>query len=126
MSSLKKSGQRMFVTGVSSCLLPYSAEHVKEQSLDSAWQGESSLPASLGTTEQLSDSVELRVEEERLGSTKKSKMISYVVRICSISFSSWPARSHCHHEFISLSLGPVSLLYSGIQSRIVTVRLLFI
>lgn len=85
MSGLKKSGQRMFVTGVSSCLLPYSAEHVKEQSLDSAWQGESSVPASLGTTEQLSDSVELRVEEERLGSTKKSKMISYVVRICSIS-----------------------------------------
>ncbi|EOB04755.1 Uncharacterized protein C17orf68-like protein, partial [Anas platyrhynchos] len=78
MSGLKKSGQRMFVTGVSSCLLPYSAEHVKEQSLDSAWQGESSVPASLGTTEQLSDSIELRVEEERLGSTKKSKMISYV------------------------------------------------
>lgn len=75
----------MFVTGVSSCLLPYCAEQVKEQSLDSAWQGESSLSASLETTEQLSDSLELRVEEERLGSAKKSKMISYVVRICSIS-----------------------------------------
>ncbi|XP_027305466.3 CST complex subunit CTC1 isoform X1 [Anas platyrhynchos] len=84
MSGLKKSGQRMFVTGVSSCLLPYSAEHVKEQSLDSAWQGESSVPASLGTTEQLSDSIELRVEEERLGSTKKSKMISYVGTITKV------------------------------------------
>uniref|UniRef100_A0A8B9E8L5 CST complex subunit CTC1 n=1 Tax=Anser cygnoides TaxID=8845 RepID=A0A8B9E8L5_ANSCY len=84
MSSLKKSGQRMFVTGVSSCLLPYCAEQVKEQSLDSAWQGESSLSASLETTEQLSDSLELRVEEERLGSAKKSKMISYVGTVTKI------------------------------------------
>ncbi|NXI74763.1 CTC1 protein, partial [Anseranas semipalmata] len=84
MSSLKKSGQRMFVTGVSSCLLPYCAEQVKDQPLDSAWQGESSVSASIETTEQLSDSLELRVEEERPGSTKESKIISYVGTVTKI------------------------------------------
>ncbi|NXK52096.1 CTC1 protein, partial [Chauna torquata] len=81
MSSLKKSGQRMFVTGVSSCLLPYCAEQVKEQQLDGAWQGES---ASLKSTEQFSDSLELRIEEERPGSTKESKIISYVGTVTKI------------------------------------------
>ncbi|OXB76234.1 UNVERIFIED_CONTAM: hypothetical protein H355_014642 [Colinus virginianus] len=77
ISSLKKSGQRMFVTSVSSCLLPYCAEQVKEQALDSSWQGESSLSASLETTEQLNDSSELSIEEWP-GSVKESKIISYV------------------------------------------------
>lgn len=81
MSSLKKSGHRMFVTGVSSCLLPYCAEQVREQTLDSALQGESTESSSLETAEQLSDSLELGVEEERPRSTKESKIISYVVRI---------------------------------------------
>lgn len=85
MSSLKKSGQRIFVTGVSSCLLPYCAEQVREQPLDSAWQEESTQSYSLETAEQLSDSLELGVEEERPGSTKESKIISYVVRIRRVS-----------------------------------------
>ncbi|NXN33560.1 CTC1 protein, partial [Nycticryphes semicollaris] len=77
MSSLKKSGQRMFVTSASSCLLPYRAEQVRDQPLDSAWQGESTQSSSLETAEQLSDSLELEVEEERPGSNKESKIISY-------------------------------------------------
>lgn len=85
ISSLKKSGQRMFVTSISSCLLPYCAEKVKEQALDSSWQGESSLSASLETTEHFTDSSELSVEEWP-GSIKESKIISYVVRIRSVSF----------------------------------------
>ncbi|XP_062451034.1 CST complex subunit CTC1 isoform X3 [Rhea pennata] len=77
MSSLKRSGQRVFVTGVSSCLLPYCAEQVKEQPLDSAWQGEFPQPASPEAAVQFSDSSELEVKEERLESTKESKIISY-------------------------------------------------
>ncbi|XP_059677717.1 CST complex subunit CTC1 [Gavia stellata] len=84
MSSLKKSGQRMFVTSVSSCLLPYCAEQVREQPLDSAWQGESTQSSSLETAEQLSDSLELGVEEESPGSTKESKIISYVGTVTKI------------------------------------------
>lgn len=80
-SSLKKSGQRTFVTGVSSCLLPYCAEQAREQPLDSAWQREFTQSSSLEAAEQLSDSLELGVEEESSGSTKESKIISYVVRI---------------------------------------------
>ncbi|NWS39936.1 CTC1 protein, partial [Probosciger aterrimus] len=78
LTSLKKSGQRAFVTSDSSCLLPYCAEQVREQSLDSAWQGESTQSFSLETAEQLSGILELRVEEERPRSTKDSKIISYV------------------------------------------------
>lgn len=85
ISSLKKSGQRMFVTSISSRLLPYCAEKVKEQALDSSWQGESSLSASLETTEHFSDSSELSAEEWP-GLMKESKIISYVVRIHSINF----------------------------------------
>lgn len=83
ISSLKKSGQRMFVTSVSSCLLPYCAEKVKEQALDSSWQGESSLSASLETTEHFTDSSELSVEEWP-GSIKESKIISYVGTVTKI------------------------------------------
>ena len=71
----------MFVTSVSSCLLPYCAEQVREQPLDSAWQGASTQSSSLETAEQLSDSLKLGVEEERPRSTKESKIISYAVRI---------------------------------------------
>uniref|UniRef100_A0A8C6IXP0 CST complex subunit CTC1 n=1 Tax=Melopsittacus undulatus TaxID=13146 RepID=A0A8C6IXP0_MELUD len=78
LASLKESGQRTFVTSDSSCLLPYCAEQVREQSLDSAWQDESTQSSSLETDEQLSDILELRVEEERPRSTKESKIISYV------------------------------------------------
>ncbi|NWW44636.1 CTC1 protein, partial [Pedionomus torquatus] len=77
VSSLKKSGQRMFVTSASSSLLPYCAEQAREQPLDGAWQGESTQSSSLETAEQLSNSLELGVEEERLGSKKESKIISY-------------------------------------------------
>ncbi|NXL94372.1 CTC1 protein, partial [Alectura lathami] len=84
ISSLKKSGQRVFVAGVSSRLLPYCAEQVKEQPLDSAWRGESSVAASHETTEQLSDSSELRAEEEWPRSTKDSKIISYVGTVTKI------------------------------------------
>ncbi|XP_028939884.1 CST complex subunit CTC1, partial [Antrostomus carolinensis] len=84
MSSLKKSGQRMFVTSVYSCLLPYCAEQVREQLLDSVWQGESTQPSSLETAEQLSDSLEPGVEEERPGSAKESKIISYVGTVTKI------------------------------------------
>ncbi|OPJ69380.1 CST complex subunit CTC1 isoform A [Patagioenas fasciata monilis] len=84
VSSLKKSGQRMFVTGVSSCLLPYCAEQVSEQPVDSAWQGESTPSSSLETAEQLSGSLELGVEEERPASTKESKIISYVGTVTKI------------------------------------------
>ena len=95
----------MFVTSVSSCLLPYCAEQVREQPLDSVCQGESTQSSSLETVEQLSDSLEMEVEEERPGSTKESKIISYVVRICRVSlhpcvlsgFSSCLARSYFHH-----------------------------
>ncbi|XP_074963518.1 CST complex subunit CTC1 [Phalacrocorax aristotelis] len=80
MSSLKKSGQRMFVTSVSSCLLPYCAE----QPLDNAWQGESTQSSPLEAAEQLSDSLELGMEEERSGLTKESKIISYVGTITKI------------------------------------------
>uniref|UniRef100_A0A8C5X3U1 CST complex subunit CTC1 n=1 Tax=Malurus cyaneus samueli TaxID=2593467 RepID=A0A8C5X3U1_9PASS len=78
MSSLKKSGQRMFITSVSSCLLPYCAEQVREQPLNSAWQGESTQSSSLETAEHLSGSLELGAEEERSRSTKESRIISYV------------------------------------------------
>ncbi|KAM9245789.1 CST complex subunit CTC1 [Leptosomus discolor] len=78
MTSLKKSGQKIFVTGVSSRLLPYCAEQVREQPLDIAWQGESTQSPSLEAAEQLSDSLELGAEEERPRSTKESKIISYV------------------------------------------------
>ncbi|XP_075293619.1 CST complex subunit CTC1 isoform X1 [Opisthocomus hoazin] len=84
MSNLKKSGQRMFVTSVSSCLLPYCAEQVREQPLDSVCQGESTQSSSLETVEQLSDSLEMEVEEERPGSTKESKIISYVGTVTKI------------------------------------------
>ncbi|KAM6309760.1 CST complex subunit CTC1 [Podargus strigoides] len=84
MSSLKKSGQRMFVTSGASCLLPYCAEQVREQPLHSAWQGEFTQSPSLETAEQLSDSLELGVEEERPGSTKESKIISYVGTVTKI------------------------------------------
>lgn len=101
MSSLKKSGQMMFVTSVSSCLLPYYAEEVREQPLKSAWQGESTQSSLLETAEELSGSLELGAAEETPRSTKESKIISYVVRIHRLSlhplmhwgFSSWPARS---------------------------------
>ncbi|XP_057242082.1 CST complex subunit CTC1-like [Malurus melanocephalus] len=78
MSSLKKSGQRMFITSVSSCLLPYCAEQVREQPLNSAWQGESTQSSSLETAEHLSGSLELGAEEEKSRSTKESRIISYV------------------------------------------------
>ncbi|NXC14632.1 CTC1 protein, partial [Corythaeola cristata] len=84
ISSLKKSGQRMFVTSVSSCVLPYCAEQVREQPLDSVWQGEFTQSSSLETAEQLSDSLELGIEEERQGSTKESKIISYVGTVTKI------------------------------------------
>ncbi|XP_010214626.1 PREDICTED: CST complex subunit CTC1 [Tinamus guttatus] len=84
VSSLKKSGQRVFVTGVSSCLLPYCAEQVKEQPLDSAWQGEAPQSASPEASVQFSDSSELGFEEERPGSTKESKIISYVGTVTKI------------------------------------------
>ncbi|NXC41780.1 CTC1 protein, partial [Penelope pileata] len=84
ISSMKKSGQRIFVTDISSCLLPYCAEQVKEQLLDRAWQGESSLSASLETPEQVNDSSEPRVEEEWPRSTKESKIISYVGTVTKI------------------------------------------
>ncbi|XP_051469127.1 CST complex subunit CTC1 isoform X2 [Apus apus] len=84
MSSLKKSGLRMFVTSVSSCLLPYRAEQMREQPLDSVWQGEYTQSSFLETAEQLSDSLELGVEEERPGSTKESKIISYLGTITKV------------------------------------------
>ncbi|NXP56493.1 CTC1 protein, partial [Heliornis fulica] len=83
-SGLKKSGQRLFVTSVSSCLLPYCAEQVKEQPLDGAWQGESSQSFSLESTEQLSDSLELGDEKEQPQSTKESKIISYMGTVTKI------------------------------------------
>uniref|UniRef100_G1NN75 CST complex subunit CTC1 n=1 Tax=Meleagris gallopavo TaxID=9103 RepID=G1NN75_MELGA len=83
ISSLKKSGQRMFVTSVTSCLLPYCAEKVKEQALDSSWQEESSLSASLETTEHFNDSSELSAEEWP-GSIKETKIISYVGTVTKI------------------------------------------
>uniref|UniRef100_A0A8C8B6D4 CST complex subunit CTC1 n=1 Tax=Otus sunia TaxID=257818 RepID=A0A8C8B6D4_9STRI len=84
MTSLKKSGQRMFVTSVSSCLLPYCAEQVREQPPDSDLQGESTQSSSLETAEQLSGSLEVGVEEERPRSTKESKIISYVGTVTKI------------------------------------------
>ncbi|KAI1242228.1 CST complex subunit CTC1, partial [Lamprotornis superbus] len=78
MSSLKKSGQTMFVTSVSSCLLPYCAEQVREQPLNSAWPAESTQSSSLETAEQLSCSLQLRAVEETPRPTKESKIISYV------------------------------------------------
>ncbi|XP_061861468.1 CST complex subunit CTC1 isoform X2 [Colius striatus] len=84
MCSLKKSGQRMFVTGVSSCLLPYCAELLREQPPDSAWQDESTPSSSLEAAEQLSDSLEPEVEEETPRSTKESKIISYVGTVTKI------------------------------------------
>lgn len=101
MSSLKKSGQTMFVTSASSCLLPYCAEPVREQPLNSAWQGESTQSSFIETAEQLSCSLQLGTEEERSRPTMESKIISYAVSIHRLSlhslmhwgFSSWPARS---------------------------------
>uniref|UniRef100_A0A8D2NPG6 CST complex subunit CTC1 n=1 Tax=Zonotrichia albicollis TaxID=44394 RepID=A0A8D2NPG6_ZONAL len=101
MSSLKKSGQTMFITSSSSCLLPYCAEQVREQPLDSASQGESTQSSSLEAAEQLSCSLQLEAEEERPRPTKESKIISYVVRVHRLGlhplmhwgFSSWPART---------------------------------
>ncbi|CAN8195200.1 unnamed protein product [Coccothraustes coccothraustes] len=78
MSSLKKSGQMMFVTSASSCLLPYCAEQVREQPPNSASQGEFTQSYSLETAEQLSCSLQLGAEEERPRPTKESKIISYV------------------------------------------------
>ncbi|XP_059694085.1 CST complex subunit CTC1 [Haemorhous mexicanus] len=78
MSSLKKSGQMMFVTSASSCLLPYCAGQVREQPLNSASQGESTQSSSLETADQLSCSLQLGAEEDRPRPTKESKIISYV------------------------------------------------
>lgn len=91
----------MFITSASSCLLPYCAEQVREQPLDSASQGESTQSSSLETAEQLSCSLQLEAEEERPRPAKESKIISYVVRVHRLSlhplvhwgFSSWPART---------------------------------
>lgn len=99
MSSLKKSGQMVFVTSASSCLLPYCAEPVRKQLLNSAWQGESTQSSFIETAEQLTCSLRLGAEEER--PTMESKIISYTVRIHRLSlhplmhwgFSSGPARS---------------------------------
>ncbi|XP_074449528.1 CST complex subunit CTC1 isoform X3 [Larus michahellis] len=57
---------------------------VREQPLDSAWQGESTQSSSFGTPEQLSNSLELGVEDERPGSIKESKIISYVGTVTKI------------------------------------------
>ncbi|NXH20086.1 CTC1 protein, partial [Bucco capensis] len=84
VSSLKKSGQRMLVTSASSCLLPYCAEQERKQPLDRAWQGEATQSASLETIEQLSDSLELGVEEEMPRSSKEAKIISYVGTVTKI------------------------------------------
>lgn len=128
MSSFKKSGQMMFVTSVSSCLLPYCAEQVREQPLSSAWQGESTQTSSFETAEQLSCSLQLEAEE-RPRPTEESKIISYVVRIHRLclhplmywGFSSWPARSIifitlfscCSGLWVSCSMGlPTVLLLS--------------
>lgn len=117
----------MFITSVSSCLLPYCAEQVREQALNSAWQGESTQCSCLETAEQLSCSLELGAEEERPRSTKESKIISYVVRIHWLSLhsfmhwdsSSWPARSiifimslfsYCSGLWVSYILGLSPLL----------------
>ncbi|KAF2981620.1 hypothetical protein EK904_001082, partial [Melospiza melodia maxima] len=78
MSSLKKSGQTVFITSASSCLLPYCTEQVREQPLDSASQGESTQSSSLEAAEQLSCSLQLEAEEERPRPTKESRIISYV------------------------------------------------
>ncbi|XP_014108757.1 PREDICTED: CST complex subunit CTC1 [Pseudopodoces humilis] len=78
MSSLKKSRQIVFVTSASSCLLPYCAEQVREQPLDSASQGESTQSSSLETAEQLSCPLQLGAEEEQPRPTKESRIISYV------------------------------------------------
>lgn len=126
MSSLKKSGQTIFVTSVSSCLLPYCAEQVREQPLNSAWQGESTQSSSFETAEQLSCSLHLGAEEENPRHTKESKIISYVVRIHRLSFhpvmywsfSSWPARniifiivfSYCSDLWVSSILGLSTVL----------------
>ncbi|XP_030325240.1 CST complex subunit CTC1 isoform X1 [Calypte anna] len=82
LSSLKKSKQRMFVTGVSSCLLPYCAEQVREQAVYSVWRGESTQPSFLA--EQLNDSLELGFEDETTRTTKESKIISYVGTVTKI------------------------------------------
>ncbi|XP_010129420.1 PREDICTED: CST complex subunit CTC1, partial [Buceros rhinoceros silvestris] len=83
-SSLKKSGQRIFVTSVSSCLLPYCAEQVREQPLDSAWQGECTQSSSPESAEQLSNSLKVGLEEKRPRSTKESRIISYMGTITEI------------------------------------------
>ncbi|XP_015280017.1 PREDICTED: CST complex subunit CTC1-like [Gekko japonicus] len=66
MSSLKASGLRVFVTSSSSHLLPYHAEHVTEEFMDSSSEGSAVLSASPVTCTPLSSSLELGEEVKML------------------------------------------------------------
>ncbi|XP_067402084.1 CST complex subunit CTC1 isoform X2 [Emydura macquarii macquarii] len=77
VSGLKASGQKVFVSSFSSCILPYCAEQVKEQPLEITWQGGSSQPVSPAASLQLSSPLELT--DKWPVPAKESKILSYVL-----------------------------------------------
>lgn len=107
VSSLKASGHKVFVTSVSSCLLPYCAEQVKEQPLEIAWRGGPIQPVSPKAAVQLP----LELTDEKLPvPAKESKILSYTVR----SYPS-PAPYSCFQihlplNFSSCLAGPVDAI----------------
>uniref|UniRef100_A0A452IJN4 CST complex subunit CTC1 n=1 Tax=Gopherus agassizii TaxID=38772 RepID=A0A452IJN4_9SAUR len=95
VSGLKASGHKVFVTSFSSCLLPYSAEQVKEQPLEIAWRGGPIQPVSPEATVQLP----LELTDEKLPvPAKESKILSYMVR----SYPS-PAPYSCFQNHVPLN-----------------------
>ncbi|XP_006132979.2 CST complex subunit CTC1 isoform X2 [Pelodiscus sinensis] len=83
VSSLKASGHKVFVTSFSSCLLPYSAEQVKEQTLENAWHGGPHRTVSPEASVQLSSPLEL-TDEKLPVLVKESKILSYMGTITQV------------------------------------------
>uniref|UniRef100_A0A670ZD32 CST complex subunit CTC1 n=1 Tax=Pseudonaja textilis TaxID=8673 RepID=A0A670ZD32_PSETE len=79
VSCLKSSGQSVFRTSSSSCLLPYCKEQTKEQCLDVNSQGRPMIAASILPSIQPESLLKVQKEEMMLGSLRKSELISYTV-----------------------------------------------
>nr|XP_020645233.1 CST complex subunit CTC1 [Pogona vitticeps] len=76
VACLKTSGLKVFLTCSSSDLLPYCAEHVREQFLDAASKGSVLVSASPTTCVPPGNLLELEEDEKMLVPVRESKMIS--------------------------------------------------
>ncbi|XP_026531211.1 CST complex subunit CTC1 isoform X1 [Notechis scutatus] len=84
ISCLKSSGQSVFRTSSSSCLLPYCKEQTKEQCLDVNPQGRPMMAASILPSIQPESLLKVQKEEMMLGSLRKSELISYTGTITQV------------------------------------------